>query len=123
MENRELGETDENPNSVSEGLSGIDLRIDEGHILRIDGIESNFRDGKGTKEEPLEPIAGNDLSISLKDANYIAKLLESDHSLKRTIFVKHGGKLLGVDANANVQLIRDKDQVSKERWKREVGWL
>jgi hypothetical protein len=61
----------------SEGLSGIDLSIDENHALRIDGMASNFRDGKGTREEPLEPRVSLDLEISLKDANYLANLLEA----------------------------------------------
>ncbi len=115
---------DVNSNLETEGLSGIDLKIGENHRLRIAGIESNFRDGKGTKEEPLEPIAGNDLTISLKDANYIANLLESDYGLKRTIYVKHGGRLLGVDANADVQFIRDKEELfSQDAWNQEVEWL
>src|SRR5688500_409001 len=94
--------------SESEGLSGIDLRIDEkDHVLRIDGMASNFRDGKGTREEPLEPRVSLDLKISLKDANFLAFSLKAHYGLERTIFVKHVGRLLGVDANAHVQFVRD----------------
>src|SRR5688500_9544148 len=108
MENRQMGESDSSRESESEGLSGIDVREDEVHGgLRIDGMASNFVDGNGTRQEPLEPRAGNDIEISLKDANYLSFLLEANYNLKRTIFVRHGGRLLGVDASAHVQLVKE----------------
>ena len=83
-------------------------------------MASNFRDGTGTMEEPSEPRVSLDVEISLKDANYLANLLEVHFGLKGTIFVKHCGRLLGVDAKAHVQFIRDREWSFQKDWKKKT---
>ena len=121
MGNSETGEVnDANRNLESEGLSGIDLSIED-NVLRVDGRATFFCAGKGTRKEPLIPIAHVNIKDALENAKDIAEFIE-ERDLKRTMFMRHNDTLLGVDGDTHVQLVRDKEK-SEADWEWEVDFI
>ena len=109
-ENGGINNTDSN--KETKGLPPLDVKK-EGSFLRIDGMPSPFTDGKGTGEEPFEPIAGNDLRDTLNDARFLSEKATDDG---RTIFIVNNHSVCGVDENGRVQLLRSGRSDEDLKW-------
>jgi len=119
MANSETGEVNSSSSDLeTEGLSGIDLRV-EGLNLRIGDLPSPFyNEGNGTRQEPLVPMANMHIRDTLENTRYILESID----LKRTLFFKHQDRLLGVDSAGHVQLINDK-KLPQEVFKRQTAGI
>ncbi len=109
-ENGGINNTDSS--KETKGLPPLDVEKD-GSFLKIDGMASPFTDGKGTSEEPFEPIAGNDLRETLDNARFLSEKATDDG---RTIFIVNSHSVCGVDENGRVQLLRSGRSDEDLKW-------